>query len=62
MMRNEFGLALKYFERAQSVFGEKPAWKIESDAEWKLSASRVKERIRELRRMALGSDAAGVAR
>lgn len=62
IMRQEFNLALRYFERAQAVFAEKPAWKVESDPEWKLSASRVKERIRELRRMALGSEAPGVAR
>jgi tetratricopeptide (TPR) repeat protein len=59
IMRREFDLALKYFERAQSLFSSQPGWKIENDPEWKLSASRVTDRIRELRRMALGADPSG---
>lgn len=56
MLKNEFGLALRYFERAKTMFDEKPAWKIDNDTEWKTSAARVKARIAELRRMALGSE------
>jgi len=62
LKKREYGLALRYFERAQGLYAEKPQWKVDNDGEWKLSASRVKERIRELRQMALGGDGAGVTK
>lgn len=53
--RRELALALKYFERADAIFSAKPVWRIESDSEWKVSATRTRQRITELRRMAMPS-------
>ena len=54
--RKQFPLALKYFERADGLFKTKPAWRVDTDTEWKQSADRVRRRITELRKMALPSD------
>ncbi len=56
LFKKEYDLALKYFQRADSVFKSKPQWKIDSDPEWKMSNERVKKKIMELHKRALPAD------
>ena len=56
MMKLDYALALKYFERAEQIFKKQPGWKIDRDSEWKQSFANVDRRIKELRSLALGQE------
>lgn len=51
LKQRQFGMALKYYERAMTLFTEAPSWKVESDAEWMASQKRVQKRLTELSEM-----------
>jgi tetratricopeptide (TPR) repeat protein len=55
LMKNDKALALRYFERAQEIFGKNPKWRVENDSEWQTSQKNVEKRVRELRAYALGN-------
>ena len=53
LKQNRFDMAMRYFERAMSIFETTPDWKISSDLEWRASKERVIKRLKELKELAL---------
>lgn len=50
--QQDYANALKHFQRSEQIYTSKPAWKIDSDSEWKNSYANVRKRILEIQRMA----------